>query len=67
MIKTYFNLKNYNKYIVTKYSNPRNRGHPPHTYYNYAIHFIIFSKLILKLKNPNILLVTENIYYNKKL
>ena len=29
MIKTYFNLKNYNKYIVTKHSNSQNRGHPP--------------------------------------
>ena len=28
-MKTYFNLKNYNKCIVTKHSNPRNRGHPP--------------------------------------
>ena len=29
MIKPYFNLKNYNKYIVTKHSNPRNHVHPP--------------------------------------
>lgn len=31
MIKTYLNLKSYNKYIVTKHSNLRNRGYPPST------------------------------------
>ena len=43
MMKTYFNLKNYNKYIVRKHSNLRNRGHPPsflylkYTYTNFLI------------------------------
>lgn len=37
MIKTYFNLKNYDIYIVTKHSNPQNRGHPPSINYLKAL------------------------------
>ena len=44
MIKTYFNLKIYDKYIVTKHLNPRNRGHPPNCFVN--VIDVIFSLLV---------------------
>ena len=78
MIKMYFSLKTYKKYIVTKHSNPRNRGHPPsnllksvieniHTLYNNSqINTNKTHKWILCIKFDNIGKEKEKFFFSKE-